>query len=288
MGLVELAVWVALYAIYAAILASGDSNGIGYFQQPQGISLWAALTLGGSVNFWIMHMHAFRAMPALLQSGGRVRYLRWLALLLAAYLGAHLAYQIAIARFFEPSLRPVSAIDWAIENIYAAPAVFLASALYRFARDWVIHSSERETLAEHARRLEGELHLVQLELRGLQDAIGVEPVLRFESSREKLQTPVKAVRYIKAAGNYVEIVASDRTYTVYSSMKNVLEQLPRTGFARIHRSYIVNLEHITIIRGDRLELGDAELPVGASYRRALTSRWRKQKESGRAASREPD
>src|SRR5215510_4804483 len=111
-GLVELSVWTGLYAAFVIGVASGDTNGVGYFQQPEGISLWAPLVLGGAVNFWVIHAHAFRAMPHLLAGRRRIAYVRSLAWLLAVYLGAHLAYQLLLAWTLEPALRSVSIPAW--------------------------------------------------------------------------------------------------------------------------------------------------------------------------------
>ena len=53
------------------------------------------------------------------------------------------------------------------------------------------------------------------------------------------------------------------------SMKSIEEQLQGQKFIRIHKSYIVSIEHITAIRKNAVFLGTMELPVGDSYKEAL-------------------
>lgn len=52
---------------------------------------------------------------------------------------------------------------------------------------------------------------------------------------------------IKADGDYVSIRTSDGTYLKEQTMKYFEENLPRTDFLRIHRSYIVRLSEIVRI-----------------------------------------
>ena len=272
-GLVELSVWTGIYAAFVIAVASGDTNGVSKFQQPEGISLWAPLVLGGAVNLWVVHAHAFWAMPHLLAGCRRIAYVRSLAWLLIVYLGAHLAYQLLLAWTLEPTLKSVTIAEWTLANLGAAPFVFVISTLYRFARDWVVHANERAAMLGQAQRLEDELRLVKQELRSLRDRIGPGDLLRFESNREKLQVPARSIRYVKAAGNYVEIVTLERTFTVYAAIKDVLSQLSPAHFMRIHRSYVVNIGCIASIRGRALQVDGAELPIGASFKNEVAKRW---------------
>lgn len=254
-------------------LQSRAGTRTGWVQQPEGISLWAPLVLGGAVNFWVIHAHAFRAMPHLLAGRRRIAYVRSLAWLLAVYLGAHLAYQLSLAWTLEPTLKSVSIAAWTRQNLGAAPFVFVVSTLYKFARDWVVHANERAALLGNAQRLEDELSLVKQELRSLRDRIGPGDLLRFESNREKLQVPTRSIRYVKAAGNYVEIVTPERTFTVYAAIKDVISQLSPAQFMRIHRSYVVNIGRVTSIRGRTLLAAGEELPIGASFKSEVMRRW---------------
>ncbi len=54
------------------------------------------------------------------------------------------------------------------------------------------------------------------------------------------------------------------------SMKKMEERLPATHFMRVHKSYIVNLHHITEIQKNRILLDQSrEIPIGDSYRDRL-------------------
>ena len=58
-------------------------------------------------------------------------------------------------------------------------------------------------------------------------------------------------------------------------MKDIERKLPVAHFQRIHRSYIVNVHKITAIQNSSnilLEGKDEELPIGGSYRDAISER----------------
>ncbi|MDE6439928.1 MAG: LytTR family DNA-binding domain-containing protein [Bacteroidales bacterium] len=95
--------------------------------------------------------------------------------------------------------------------------------------------------------------------------------------------PVKLrdIRYIEGVKDYVLIhldpaggsrhPGSRTPYDIMSlqSMKSLAEFLPAPPFIRIHRSYIVNLNHIDCIERQRVIFGDVYLPVSDSYREAF-------------------
>lgn len=87
--------------------------------------------------------------------------------------------------------------------------------------------------------------------------------------------PVETVDWISAAGNYVKLHVGEDTHLVRGTLKELEERLPPDGFARIHRSTIVNLDRITAFHpwshGDWLVVleGGRELRLSRRYRDRL-------------------
>jgi hypothetical protein len=111
----------------------------------------------------------------------------------------------------------------------------------------------------------------------------VEPVERPERflvrklGKEFLVAAVE-IEWLEAAENYVNLHARGRTYPLRSTMAAIEKRLDPARFVRIHRSHIVNLEHIVEI--EPLDTGDARLllkdgsrvPCSRRYRPALRGR----------------
>jgi hypothetical protein len=111
----------------------------------------------------------------------------------------------------------------------------------------------------------------------------VEPVERPERflvrklGKEFLVAAVE-IEWLEAAENYVNLHARGRTYPLRSTMAAIEKRLDPARFVRVHRSHIVNLEHIVEI--EPLDTGDARLllkdgsrvPCSRRYRPALRGR----------------
>lgn len=86
---------------------------------------------------------------------------------------------------------------------------------------------------------------------------------------------VDEIEWLQASGNYVNLHARGHDYPLRSTIGGIGAKLDPARFARIHRSYIVNLEQVASIEpldgGDaRLHLrGGVVLPCSRRYRQAL-------------------
>lgn len=130
------------------------------------------------------------------------------------------------------------------------------------------------------RRLQGEASLLDAPD---DDAPPVEPVERPERflvrklGREFLVAAAD-IESLQAAGNYVNLRVRGRDYPLRSTIAAVEARLDPARFQRVHRSHIVNLDHVAMIEpldtGDaRLHLKDGStLPCSRRYRAALRER----------------
>lgn len=72
--------------------------------------------------------------------------------------------------------------------------------------------------------------------------------------------------YIEGLDNYIKIhYDHGKHLLVRMSMKAISEKLPPNEFVRIHRSYIVAVRAVTLVRGKNVQLGTTELPIGANH-----------------------
>ncbi|MEZ0471088.1 LytTR family DNA-binding domain-containing protein [Luteimonas salinilitoris] len=86
---------------------------------------------------------------------------------------------------------------------------------------------------------------------------------------------VEDIDWIEAAGNYVTLHVGERLYPLRETMAGIQVRLDGRGFARVHRSAIVNLDRVREI--EPFDTGDARahmhgggtVPVSRRYRQAL-------------------
>jgi DNA-binding LytR/AlgR family response regulator len=74
------------------------------------------------------------------------------------------------------------------------------------------------------------------------------------------------ILYIESLHEYIRIQLSKESFTIYHSLKSLLDILPSNQFIQIHRSFIVNFDKITAVEGNTVKIEETELSVGKNYR----------------------
>ena len=99
--------------------------------------------------------------------------------------------------------------------------------------------------------------------------------LTFKTDYKQVRVKPENILYIEGMGEYLKIYHLDAAtpLVVLMSMKRILEQLPDDRFARVHKSYIVNLNRITSNSRTQITMENATvIPIGESYRVAISNR----------------
>jgi DNA-binding LytR/AlgR family response regulator len=89
---------------------------------------------------------------------------------------------------------------------------------------------------------------------------------------------LKDITHIEAYKDYVKVHLTSKNHPLLSltSMKNMEELLPKNRFMRVHRSFIVSLDHIDSISKNVIHVGTQQIAVGDLYKEQFSefvSRW---------------
>lgn len=89
---------------------------------------------------------------------------------------------------------------------------------------------------------------------------------------------LKDITYIEAYKDYVKVHLKSKNHPLLSltSMKNMEELLPKNRFMRVHRSFIISLDHIDSISKNLIHIGNQQITVGDLYKDQFSefvSRW---------------
>ncbi len=83
----------------------------------------------------------------------------------------------------------------------------------------------------------------------------------------------QGILWIEALENYVLLNTLREKLTVHFTMKAILDKLPSNYFQQVHRSYIVNLNKIQLIKNNNLFITEGpeakRIPIGKSYKEQL-------------------
>lgn len=93
-----------------------------------------------------------------------------------------------------------------------------------------------------------------------------EDYVYIKSDRKYVRLFYKDIQYIKGLKDYVMIYTDDEKYMTAMNVGTMMKNLPEDNFARVSKSYIINVDKITQIDTDFVYLRDMDIPLGNSYK----------------------
>lgn len=96
------------------------------------------------------------------------------------------------------------------------------------------------------------------------------PCLQFHKGKRHYQIALSDILFLHSDHVYVEIhTLHHQKILCRSPLKCLLAQLPAEQFVQTHRSYIVNLQHVSRLEKDALYVRDTPIPISRSRRKAV-------------------
>jgi PAS domain S-box-containing protein len=93
---------------------------------------------------------------------------------------------------------------------------------------------------------------------------------------KKANTLVKVfldnILWIQAMDNYIVIQTSEDQFIAHSTMRDIEIKLPPKRFIRVHRSFIIPMDKISLLDESTIMIGDKTIPLGKSYKDAFMER----------------
>ena len=77
------------------------------------------------------------------------------------------------------------------------------------------------------------------------------------------------ILYIESDSEYVVFYVAGKKIMSYQTLTSLEKQLPDEIFVRVHRSYIVNMQKVSSLKGKDLLLNEIRIPVSATYYDAI-------------------
>ena len=95
---------------------------------------------------------------------------------------------------------------------------------------------------------------------------GAPAALFIKSSTRHVRVPLADILYIEAVSNYAVVVTRGQQVVSNQSFKDLADRLPVGTFERVHRSYVINRDHIEAVEDKIIHLvGGRSVPIGKTY-----------------------
>lgn len=93
-----------------------------------------------------------------------------------------------------------------------------------------------------------------------------------------IKIPFSEILYLETMDDYIRIYrVDDVPVLTLMSMTKILEKLPTNEFIRVHRSYAVSLSKIHSVKGKKIKIENAYIPIGATYQHLFFSVFQSEK-----------
>lgn len=95
-----------------------------------------------------------------------------------------------------------------------------------------------------------------------------------KSEYENIKINIDNIRYIQGLKDYIKIYEtnSNKAIITLSNFKSIQDKLPTNQFLRVHKSFIVNINHIKALQKTKVVIDDVRIPIGETYKNDVLSR----------------
>lgn len=80
------------------------------------------------------------------------------------------------------------------------------------------------------------------------------------------QIKLKDILFIEAYGNYVKLHLIDKMILSHQTLISFAQNLPEDLFIRVHKSFIISIDKIELIEGNRIHIQNQKIPIGKMYK----------------------
>lgn len=96
-------------------------------------------------------------------------------------------------------------------------------------------------------------------------AVPIQESIFLKQDRKQRKVWLDHIRYIEAYGNYCKVHLNEEVLITPERISALELLLPQKSFLRIHKSFIVAIDYIEAISGNKIQIGNKFVPIGQTY-----------------------
>ncbi|MCE7994228.1 MAG: response regulator transcription factor [Roseivirga sp.] len=90
--------------------------------------------------------------------------------------------------------------------------------------------------------------------------------LFLKGDKKHHQVAFSDILFVEAFGNYAKVYLENEMIVTHEKLSTFEQLLPSQEFIRVHKSFIISVERINLIEGNRIKINDHEIPIGQVYK----------------------
>ena len=99
-----------------------------------------------------------------------------------------------------------------------------------------------------------------------------EPHLFIKVDKKMIKINIDEILFVEGMKEYIKVVTLDKTYITHKSLTALSDELPADRFMRIHKSYLIAINKVKSIEGNRIQIQSFTLPIGRNYSKEVKSK----------------
>lgn len=175
--------------------------------------------------------------------------------------------------FLDINMPELSGLDF-LKALRDAPLVIFTTAYPQYALesyeldaiDYLVKPIRVERFLKAVNKAENHLRLLQQEAKNSHVEKIEEDFVFIKADRKFFKVYFKDILYIEGLKDYVVIYTIDNKIITSMNVKTISQQLPASTFARVSKSYIVNIRHINSFDNELVYINGNEIPIGQSFK----------------------
>lgn len=96
---------------------------------------------------------------------------------------------------------------------------------------------------------------------------GLNPFIFIKTDGRLCKINVADILYVEAKRDYISIHTVSENLISLDSLNNLENLLANNGFIRIHKSYLIAINKINFVEGNRVYIKDKSLPIGDTFKK---------------------
>jgi DNA-binding LytR/AlgR family response regulator len=175
--------------------------------------------------------------------------------------------------FLDINMPELSGLDF-LKALRDAPLVIFTTAYPQYALesyeldaiDYLVKPIRIERFLKAVNKAENHLKLLQQEAKNSHVEKIEDDFVFIKADRKFFKINFKDILYIEGLKDYVVIYTIDNKIITSMNVKTISAQLPAAVFARVSKSYIVNVKHINSFDNELVYINGNEIPIGQSFK----------------------
>jgi len=166
---------------------------------------------------------------------------------------------------------PVAALD--LLNQESIDLLFLDIQMPTFdlnVVDYLLKPFSFERFLQAVHKAKSQLHNVALRSASISINKEEDPYfLSVKANSKVVKVFYDEILFIEGLKEYVKMVCENERIVTFERLKNMEAILPADQFLRVHKSYIVNTEKVTSVKGNLLTIGTHLIPISRSKKKMV-------------------